>query len=748
MKKRKRTVSAGWTAVLCFLMAAVTLSAEPANSGETQDPGSVMRRIKYVNGEKVVVDEMRLDHLKPDETFSPCPGVRVTRLSDAEAERRLRKGAPRPRLTDGWVSEFYTDFESGTWDANLIKRTLSGGYTWGRVRYNPYQGTYCCWCADKESQGYPEKDAETDYYGNNMDAWLEYPDFDTRGCDNGTLSFLLWYLTPEEWDYVNVLFSEYWEGYEWYGDSDGWQLWEFDLDDWGPESRNLMGFESLRMVFKFASNALTVQKGAFLDNVDLRKRFSAGAADLVVSALSGTPSGLDQGDLLTLNATVLNQGGTRSGETNLKYYLSQDAMITSSDHQIGTGSVFALDPSESQNLQAMINIPTDVPDGDYYLGAIVDEEDNVFEDDETNNTYVVAGNQFAIGETGVPDLIVSALNGSPSSLAQGDALAINATVLNQGSAASGATDLKYYLSADMTVAASDYLIGTVSVNALAAGGSQLFQTLVNIPGSLPDGNYYLGAIVDEANNVSEDDETNNTCVAGGSQFTIGPAGAPDLVIGNVVLNPSTGQAGTSTEVSFELRNIGTASAGAPHNARIYWSTDNSAGPVDDEMTTVAVFDIIPAGGVQNISRDVNILQGTPAGNYYVVVVADADGNVNESNENNNEGFASFIVQGTGVGTASGAVPSEYFLSDNYPNPFNPSTTIAFGVPEKASVRLSVYDTSGRLVRILVQENMSAGEYRVQWDSRDHSGTAVPSGVYFYHLRAGGFSRSGKMVLMD
>jgi len=608
----------------CVLTAAAATAAESAGREPEQGSCPVMRRVQFVNGHKIVVDERRLDHLKPDETFSPFPGVRVTLLSEAEAKRRLGKGARRPPLEAGWVSELYEDFESGDWDSKWVKRTENGGYTWGRVRYNPYEGTYCCWCADRESAGYPEKNAETDNHDNYMDAWLEYPNFDTRGCDSGTLSFALWHQTEDTYDYLGVYFSQYWEGYEWIGDFNGWHVYEYDLDDWGPNQRNLMGFADLRMVFRFVSDAIVTRKGSFLDNIDLRKRLTTGGPDLVVDDLDASPLTLDQGDLLTIDAAVMNQGENRSGETNVKFYLTQDGAIDASDYLIKTASVFALDPNEKQNYHEMINIPTSVPDGGYYLGAIVDEADNVYEEDETNNLYV-------------------------------------------------------------------------------------------------PGNLYMN---------------------------IGDTGAPDLVVGNVVLTPSAGPAGSSTEVSFELRNIGTAAAGAPHNARIFWSTDNSPDPGDDEMTTVAVYDVIPAGGVQNISRNVNILQGMPAGNYYVIVFADADGNVNESDENNNTGSASYMVQGTGVGTASGAVPSEYFLSDNYPNPFNPSTTISFGLPEKASVCLSVYDISGRLVRTLARTDLNAGEYRILWDSRDDAGSAVPSGVYFYHLRAGGFSRSGKMVLMD
>jgi len=88
-----------------------------------------------------------------------------------------------------------------------------------------------------------------------------------------------------------------------------------------------------------------------------------------------------------------------------------------------------------------------------------------------------------------------------------------------------------------------------------------------------------------------------------------------------------------------------------------------------------------------------------------------------------------------------------YLSQNHPNPFNPSTTIAFGLDEPADVSLVIYDAAGRLVRTLVDRRYEAGRFEEVWDGRDVSGTAVASGVYFYRLEAGPFSRTRKMVLL-
>ena len=76
------------------------------------------------------------------------------------------------------------------------------------------------------------------------------------------------------------------------------------------------------------------------------------------------------------------------------------------------------------------------------------------------------------------------------------------------------------------------------------------------------------------------------------------------------------------------------------------------------------------------------------------------------------------------------------LFQNYPNPFQDRTTIAYAVEQPGPVRVTVYDLLGRRVRTLVEETQSPGAYEVGWDGRDDAGQPVASGTYFYRLRVG------------
>jgi hypothetical protein len=93
------------------------------------------------------------------------------------------------------------------------------------------------------------------------------------------------------------------------------------------------------------------------------------------------------------------------------------------------------------------------------------------------------------------------------------------------------------------------------------------------------------------------------------------------------------------------------------------------------------------------------------------------------------------------------LPTDVSLLPAYPNPFNPSTTISFELPESAVVRLEVFDALGRRVTTLAAGPTGPGRHEVVWNGRDASGRTVGSGVYFARLTADDAIRTGKMVLL-
>ena len=109
------------------------------------------------------------------------------------------------------------------------------------------------------------------------------------------------------------------------------------------------------------------------------------------------------------------------------------------------------------------------------------------------------------------------------------------------------------------------------------------------------------------------------------------------------------------------------------------------------------------------------------------------------------GGASKAVADAAGGT--GARPEGYALLPNRPNPFNPSTQIAYRLPQAGAVALVVYNLMGQSIRVLDQGYREAGAYQMQWDGRDGQGRQVASGVYLFRLTSGAFSQTRQMVLL-
>lgn len=94
-----------------------------------------------------------------------------------------------------------------------------------------------------------------------------------------------------------------------------------------------------------------------------------------------------------------------------------------------------------------------------------------------------------------------------------------------------------------------------------------------------------------------------------------------------------------------------------------------------------------------------------------------------------------------------SLPDQFELSQNYPNPFNPATVIRFSLPVATQVRVEVYNVLGERIRTLIDQYLSAGNYRVSWDGTLANGEHAPSAIYFYRLSAGDVTVSKKMLLV-
>ena len=112
-----------------------------------------------------------------------------------------------------------------------------------------------------------------------------------------------------------------------------------------------------------------------------------------------------------------------------------------------------------------------------------------------------------------------------------------------------------------------------------------------------------------------------------------------------------------------------------------------------------------------------------------------------------DNLRSFFEMGVWTSYSDSELPKATSLSQNFPNPFNPVTRVSFSLKEKGHVSMRVYDVSGRLVRVLVDEEREAGAYEVMWDGMNNGGRSTASGIYFCRMEADDYQRTVKMVLL-
>ena len=94
-----------------------------------------------------------------------------------------------------------------------------------------------------------------------------------------------------------------------------------------------------------------------------------------------------------------------------------------------------------------------------------------------------------------------------------------------------------------------------------------------------------------------------------------------------------------------------------------------------------------------------------------------------------------------------AIPVDFALQQNFPNPFNPSTEIRFDLPEADFVNLSVYNMMGQKIKTLTSENMTPGYHSIIWNGTNDSGSRVATGMYFYSINTSQFQSIKKMLFL-
>jgi len=108
---------------------------------------------------------------------------------------------------------------------------------------------------------------------------------------------------------------------------------------------------------------------------------------------------------------------------------------------------------------------------------------------------------------------------------------------------------------------------------------------------------------------------------------------------------------------------------------------------------------------------------------------------------------SFYSNSVGVDNRNETFPQGFALEQNFPNPFNPVTTFRYDLPENGHVNIIIYDMLGKQVKTLINQTQDAGYRSIIWNATNDYGKPVSAGIYLYHIQAGEFVQTKKMVLL-
>jgi hypothetical protein len=224
----------------------------------------------------------------------------------------------------------------------------------------------------------------------------------------------------------------------------------------------------------------------------------------------------------------------------------------------------------------------------------------------------------------------------------------------------------------------------------------------------------------------------------GLSVELRPTSVPGEVEFSLVLSGNAHEVkGLSSVLAYDTSELGFVSArlstemSSPLGDVFFWHGCDD-GRIEVDLAVLGTD--VTVGG----SGEVAVLKFAVLSEEYAVEIESADlrGVENGSVDAELEGFESVE-----------ALPTEFRLLQNVPNPFNPVTRITYHVPQRSVVSIRVYDVNGRLVRTLIDSVTDPGRRTAAWDGRSNSGVSVGSGVYFCTMEAPDFRESRKLMLL-
>ncbi|MCB9191756.1 MAG: T9SS type A sorting domain-containing protein [Flavobacteriales bacterium] len=375
----------------------------------------------------------------------------------------------------------------------------------------------------------------------------------------------------------------------------------------------------------------------------------SGGEDITVINTSVSPTSVSAGSTIDVEAYHVYSGSVPDASLpsfDLDYYLSTDCNFSGNDVFLD-GDASSLGSDDPFNIETeTLTIPGGTSPGTYYVLFVADADNELAESDEGNNVACV---QITVTGGGSEDITVTNASVSPSSVTAGGTFDVEADHNysgNQLDADLPSFDLDYYFSLDCNFTSADVLLGG-DVSGLGSDDPTNTETAtLTMPAGTPSGNYYILFVADADDELSESNENNNVaCVS----ITVAGGGSEDITVTNASVSPSSVAAGGTFDVEADHNYSGNQlDANLPSFDLDYYFS------LDCNFTSA---DVLLGGDLSGLGSDdptntetatLTMPAGTPAGNYYILFVADADDELAESNENNNVACVPITVTGGGA----------------------------------------------------------------------------------------------------
>ncbi len=359
--------------------------------------------------------------------------------------------------------------------------------------------------------------------------------------------------------------------------------------------------------------------------------------------------------------TVQNQGASLVGTIEFaeEVYLSEDAIFDQDDRHLANTSLQHASLASTATYTQGADIPTEYLSqyaaGDYYVIVRADAWNSRSESDESNNWLAVP---FTLTAPDVDLTVVDFV--APPSITAGEALDVQWLVRNQGSETATARNSNdaLYLTEDGTRdTIVRYLSGTYVEAGFPLGAGQRYDAQITVPGSATTGNfspgqYFLTLQIDQDDTQAETNNSNNIF-----SVPLEITGA-DLVLESAEA-PATVALGASTTVTWTVGNQDTNCALASWQDRLYVSQDTQLDATDIQVVTVTAADTpLPPGASYTQQRQVTLSASLPAGDQYLLVVADGSSQQVETNEDNNVLALSIRLEAPDLIVTDMSAPSE------------------------------------------------------------------------------------------